>query len=74
MKITCTLQLEFKSKTATEKILRSLKVDDLDFINSQQKDNTIQAEIKDTNLSSVLHTLDDYLACVTVAEKIVNKN
>jgi len=32
------------------------------------------AEIEANSVSSLLHTIDDYLACVGVAEKIVDKD
>ncbi len=73
MKATCTLKLTFHSKADAQKILQSLKVDDLEYVQSSQKDKSIQATMEATKLSSLLHTLDDYLACVSVAEKIIHK-
>lgn len=74
MKITCTLQLDYTSKSVAEKILKSVKVDDPSFVTSTIEKNTLKASIHSTSVSSLLHTLDDYLACISVAEKIVNKD
>jgi len=34
----------------------------------------IIANISSTSIGSILHTLDDYLACISVAEKIAQSN
>ncbi|MEM0466322.1 MAG: KEOPS complex subunit Pcc1 [Candidatus Thermoplasmatota archaeon] len=74
MNITCKLHITFQSKKQAEKILASIKVDDYHFVTSRQHDNTIHATITSTSLASLIHTLDDYLACISVAEKIVDKH
>jgi hypothetical protein len=57
-----------------KKILQSINVDDFDFVKSKVKNNRLEAEIKSKSISSLIHTLDDYLSCLSVAEKIVDKN
>jgi hypothetical protein len=37
------------------------------------KENKIISEIESKSIPSMLHTVDDYLSCVGVAEKIVDK-
>jgi tRNA threonylcarbamoyladenosine modification (KEOPS) complex Pcc1 subunit len=74
MKIECTLEIEYKDKETAAKILKSIKVDDYDFVSSKQIDNFIVAEIKTKSISSLLHSIDDYLACLSVAERVVNKH
>jgi len=74
MKITCTLTFDYKKKHHAEQILKATKVDDDLFVTAQVSGNTLKATIESDSFSSMVHTLDDYLACVSVAEKIVNKN
>lgn len=75
MTIECKLKITYPDKKTTETILKSLKVDDVSFVTSTIKNHTqLQVHIQAKTLPSLLHTLDDYLACLTVAEKIVNKN
>ena len=74
MKISCNLSIEYDDSKKAEKILRSIKVDDFDFVTSKLHDKMLEAEIRSKSVSSLLHTLDDYLACLSVAEKIVDKN
>jgi hypothetical protein len=75
MKINCNIKIQYPNKKITETIVQSLKVDDISFVQSIIKNETeLNVNITAKTISSLLHTLDDYLACLTVAEKIVNKN
>jgi len=74
MKVSCNLVIEYDDSERAEKILRSVKVDDFDFVKSKINGKIFEATIESKSVSSLIHTLDDYLACISVAEKIVNKN
>ena len=74
MKVTCTLKINCNTKSNAEKILKSIKVDDFSFVKSKLNRNIIEAEINSKSVSSMIHTIDDYLACVTVAKKVVDKS
>lgn len=75
MTIECKLIITYPDKKTTETILHSLKVDDVSFVTSTIKNQTqLHVDMQAKTLPSLLHTLDDYLACLTVAEKIVKKN
>ncbi|MBN1280236.1 MAG: hypothetical protein JXA00_01160 [Candidatus Thermoplasmatota archaeon] len=74
MKAECTLMLKFKDAATAKKVLQSLKADDEGFVHSTLKGKTLQAVVKSTSVASLLHTLDDYLACVSVADDVVNKH
>ena len=74
MKVSCTLAIDFDDAKKAEQIIRSIKVDDFDFVTSKIKGKKLEATIESNSISSLLHTLDDYLACLTVAENVVNKN
>ena len=73
MKITCKMLFEYKNKKSAESIAKSIKVDNYIFVKTEAKENKIISEIESKSISSMLHTIDDYLACVGVAEKIVDK-
>ena len=74
MKVSCTLAIDFDDAKKAEQIIRSIKVDDFDFVTSKINGKKLEATIESNSISSLLHTLDDYLACLTVAENVVNKN
>ncbi|HDO19577.1 MAG TPA: hypothetical protein ENG74_02495 [Thermoplasmatales archaeon] len=74
MKAKCRLEMEFKDSKIADIIMRSIKVDDYNFVKSKTDGNKLIAEIEAKSVSSLLHTIDDYLACVTIAEKVVDKD
>jgi tRNA threonylcarbamoyladenosine modification (KEOPS) complex Pcc1 subunit len=71
--VACTLTLEFETNEAAEKVQRSVELDNLGYISSRVVGKTIVAEVQSESLKSLLHTLDDFLACTGVATKIVTK-
>ncbi|MCU0850106.1 MAG: hypothetical protein MUC80_02375 [Candidatus Thermoplasmatota archaeon] len=73
MKARCTFHLEFESPQQAKKILRSIQADDQEFVSSKVVGKTLEAVMESQSISSLLHTLDDYLACVSVASDIVKK-
>jgi len=73
MKINCKIKIDFKDEKESKAILRSIEVDNLEYINSRQDGRTIVTNIESKSISSLIHTLDDYLSCVSVAEKIFKK-
>ncbi len=74
MKVSCNLIFEYENSEKAEKVLRSIKVDDLDFVESRLHGEKLEVFIESKSVSSLIHTLDDYLACLSVAEKIIDKN
>ena len=74
MKAQCKLEIDFKSGNDVKKIVKSVSVDDFDFVKTEISGKKLVAEINSNSVSSLLHTLDDYLACVSVASKIVDKD
>jgi len=74
MDVSCKVNIEFEDSEKAKTVLKSIKVDDFDFVSSNIKNNKLEATIKAKSISSLIHTLDDYLACISVAIKIVDKN
>jgi len=73
MKADCVVEVRYGNKKTAENILKSVKVDDYSFVDSKLRDNSIIAHISADSIPSLLHTLDDYLSCLSVAEKIVHE-
>jgi tRNA threonylcarbamoyladenosine modification (KEOPS) complex Pcc1 subunit len=74
MKAKCSLEIDFESENDVKKIVKAVSVDDFDFVKTKISGRKLTAELKSNSVSSLLHTLDDYLACVSVASKIVDKD
>ena len=69
----CRLTLEFASDEEAIQVHRSVELDNQGYLSTRVEGKTIHAEIRAESLNSLLHTLDDFLACTSVAEKIVTK-
>ncbi len=73
-KVECKLRLEFRSKEEAERIHSSVSLDNESYLSSKVEGNAIIAEIHADSLKSLLHTLDDFLSCTSVAERIVSRD
>ena len=73
MKVLCTIVLEFENAEKAKKVLRSIEADDQGFVKSKVTGKKLEAIVEGSSVSSLLHTLDDYLSCVSVAAEIVKK-
>ena len=74
MDVACEIVIEFEDTEKVKTVLKSIEVDNFDFVNSKVNGKKLEATIKASSVSSLLHTLDDYLACVSVAMKVVDKD
>lgn len=74
MKSKCKIEIDLKTNKNAKKLLKSVKVDDYSFVESKIKDSSLVATVEADSIESLLHTVDDYLSCVSVAEKILDKN
>ena len=71
MKIVCEIDIEYESKKKAEAVNSSIEVDNFDFVKSTVSGKKLNAKIESDSVSSLIHTIDDYLACVSVAEKMM---
>lgn len=69
----CELRLGYTSADEAEKVHRSVEMDNQGYIRTRVEGSSIIARIEAESLKSLLHTLDDFLACAGVAEKIVSR-
>ena len=74
MDVACEIVIEFEDTEKVKTVLKSIEVDNFDFVNSKVNGKKLEATIKASSVSSLLHTLDDYLSCVSVAMKVVDKD
>lgn len=74
MKASCDIVIDFDDSEKVKTVLKSVRVDDFDFVKSKANGKKLEASIKADSVSSLLHTLDDYLACISVAGKVLDKD
>ena len=65
--------LDYPSGDDAEKVHRSVELENEGYIQTRVEGNAIVARIEAESLNSLLHTLDDFLACASVAERIVSR-
>ncbi len=69
MKSLARLTLSFKDAATAKAVADSVSLDDQGYIRTARKGSTITATAAADGPLALLHTLDDYLACVSVAER-----
>lgn len=67
------MRLEFATPSAAEKVHKSVALDNEGYLDSRVEGSAILADIRADSLKSLLHTLEDFLSCTSVAEKMVSK-
>ena len=64
--------LGFQSKEHASKVLDTVESDNEGYVDAHLEDCSMVAVMHAESLNSLLHTLDDFLACVSVADKIIS--
>ena len=64
------LSLEFRTAERALRAARALEPDNEGFVRTALKGRTILAEAEARSIPALLHTLDDYLACLSVAARM----
>ena len=71
MKIICKLEFEYESELEAEAVAKAVEVDNYQFVNMVLEGKKIVSQAESESIPSLIHTLDDFLACVGVAERVV---
>jgi len=69
MKATARLTLAFDDPAQAQTIASAVALDDSGYIRTTRRGRTLLAAASADGPMRLLHTLDDYLACVSVAER-----
>ena len=69
MKSSARLTVGFDDVDSARAVAAALAVDDDDYIRTTRRGRTLIAEAAADGPMSLLHTLDEYLACISVAER-----
>ena len=72
MKVKSKIWIRCKSKEEAKLINEAVRVDNERFIRSMAKENFIEAEAEAKDILSLLHTIDDFLACLSLAKESIN--
>jgi len=65
----CTIQLEYQNEKQAETVKRAIELDNDKYANAERKGRVVVICSTSESVPSMLHTLEDLLACVRVAEE-----
>lgn len=71
--VECSLSIGFPSPEYAEAVHRAVEVDNDGYLEAEVLGKDIVVRMRAHSLKSLLHTLDDFLACVAVADKVVSE-
>ncbi len=71
MSVSCRIELDYPSPTEALQVQKSVELDNDEHLKSEVQGKVIVALAEAASLRSLLHTLDDFLSCVAVAEAVV---
>ena len=72
MRISCTMEFNYDSEDEAQAVARAVEVDNEGFITMVVEGKRIRSIAESESISSLIHTMDDFLSCVSVAERVVN--
>jgi tRNA threonylcarbamoyladenosine modification (KEOPS) complex Pcc1 subunit len=70
LKLVTNLSFEYESAEKAKILYKALKPDD-GWIKLKVLQKRIEAEVKSNSIPSLINTLDDFLACLSLAEKVI---
>ena len=70
--VVCEITLEFPSDEHATRVLQAVETDNEGYVRAELHGSRLTTRIEAHSLKSLLHTLDDFLACVSVAHKVVS--
>ncbi len=71
MQVHCVIELEYDSKAEAEKVARSISLDNGHYAQAEVRENRLVLTASAASAPSMLHTLEDLLSCVKVADEMV---
>lgn len=71
MKVSCKLEFTYGSEEEAEAVVKAVEVDNYQFVKTMLEGKKLLSTVESESIPSLIHTLDDFLACVGVAERVV---
>jgi len=72
MEIESKITFVYRTREEARIALGSLKPDNMDFVNAYVENNSLICDLKSKTLRTMLATIDDFLFCEMMAEKIMD--
>ncbi len=71
MQVQCVIELDYENQSDAEKVARSISLDNGLFAQAEVRGNKLVLTASAASAPSMLHTLEDLLSCVKVADEMV---
>lgn len=73
MKCDCEFSLEFEDADQAKKVLESVRLDNGEWISTKLEGRKILCHASSDSVGGLLHTAEDFLSCVSLAERMIRK-
>ena len=71
--VKCKFEMEYENEKQAEIIKESLEPDNEDYIELKREGNNLKATCKAETPIELLHTVDDFLSCLSITEDTLDK-
>jgi tRNA threonylcarbamoyladenosine modification (KEOPS) complex Pcc1 subunit len=71
MQVQCVIELEYKTGDEAEKVARSISLDNGQYAHAEVRGNRLILTASAASAPSMLHTLEDLMSCLKVADEMV---
>jgi tRNA threonylcarbamoyladenosine modification (KEOPS) complex Pcc1 subunit len=68
--VECDIEMDLESEAQAQAILKAIELDNGPYAKASVNGKTIRLECEAKSMPSMLHTLEDLLACIRVAEEM----
>lgn len=72
VRVHCRLEFRYASEDEAQKVLQAVERENAPYVAAHVQGDTLISEAEARSLASLVHTLEDYLACLSVAEKMLD--
>ncbi|MFQ5838352.1 MAG: KEOPS complex subunit Pcc1 [Thermoplasmata archaeon] len=72
-RVHCRLEFAYPDKEVARKVLKAVELDNYPYVEAHLEGNRVISETAADSLDSLIHTLEDYLSCISVAEKMLDE-
>ncbi len=72
-KVQCRLEFTYDTPESSQKILSSVELENYPYVEARLEGSTLISKTSADSLESLIHTLEDYLSCISVAERVLGE-
>jgi len=74
MSLSCVIEIEYPTREEAEKVARSISLDNVGYVDTEVVGSVLRLSAEAGSAPSMLHTVEDLMACLKVADQIVRES